>query len=108
MLQSTTFLSVIELLFSGCFVFLCSADKVSRTSASGDDAWVGSKVPSTPVDPSKGTKTIPPKKTALAGSSEGGAAAQREKGAGASKALVVEPLPKLTAPKKLPMKKAPA
>ena len=79
-----------------------------RTTTSGDDAGVGSTVPSTPVDPSKGTKTILPQKTAPAGSSKGGGAAQGEKGAGASKALITEPLPKLTAPRKLIMKRAPA
>jgi len=78
---------------------------VPRTSTSGDDAGVGSTVPSTPVDPSKGTKTILPQKTAPAGSSKGGGALG-EKGAGIGKALIVGPLPKLSAPKKLPLKKA--
>ncbi|XP_039827213.1 uncharacterized protein LOC120688934 [Panicum virgatum] len=82
-------------------------DKVSRTTTSGDDARVGTKDPSIPVDPSKGTQTTSQKTTASAGSSKGGGATQGEKGAGASKALIVEPLPKLTAPKKLPLKKAP-
>ena len=86
-----------------CFSFLSPAGKMPWTSASGDDAGVGSTVPSTPVDPSKGTKTIPPQKTAPAGSSEGGSA-----GAGGSRALVVGVLPKLSMPKKLSMKRAPA
>ena len=76
-------------------------------TTSGDDAGVGMKVPSTPVDPSKGTQTTPLKTITLVGSSKGSGAVQGEKGAGANKALVVEPLPKLTAPKKLPLKKAP-
>jgi len=80
---------------------------VTRTTASGDDAGVGSKVPSTPADPSKGTQTAPPKITAPASSSKGSCAALREKGAGAGKALIVGPLPKLSAPKKLRLNKAP-
>ena len=80
-----------------CFSFLSPAGKMPWTSASGDDARVGSTVPSTPVDPSKGTKTAP------AGSSKGGGA-----GAGGSRALVVGVLPKLSMPKKLSMKRAPA
>jgi len=102
-LQSTTFLGFIESLFSSCFAFLSPADKVPRTLASGDDAGVGSTVPSTPVDPLKGTKTIPPQKTAPAGSFKGGGA-----GAGGSRALVIGPLPKLSVPGNLSMKRAPA
>ena len=101
------FLSFIELLFLKLFCFSSPADKVSRTTTSGDDARVGTKDPSIPVDPSKGTQTTSQKTTASAGSSKGGGAAQGEKGAGASKALIVEPLPKLMVPKKLPLKKAP-
>ena len=78
-----------------------------RTTASGDDVGVESKVPSTPVDLSKRTQTILPKTTASAGRSKGGGAALGEKGARAGKALIVGPLPKLSAPKKLPLKKAP-
>ena len=79
---------------------------MTQTTASGDDAGVGSKVLSTPADPSKGTQTTPLKTTTSAGSSKGSSAVQGEKGAGANKALVVEPLPKLMAQKKLPIKKA--
>ena len=75
-------------------------------TASEDDAGVGTKVPSTPVHPSKGTKIAPPKATTSAGSSKGGGVLG-EKGAGTGKALIVGPLPKLSAPKKLPFKKAP-
>ena len=39
------------------FAFSRSAAKVPRTLASGDDAVVGHTVPSTTVDPSKGTGT---------------------------------------------------
>ena len=68
---------------------------------------MGSKVPSTLVDTSKGTQTILPKTTAPVGSSKGSGATLGEKGAGGSKALVVGPLPKLSALKKLLLKKAP-
>ena len=68
---------------------------------SGDDTGVGMKVPSTPVDPSRGTKTAPPKKNTSAGSSKDGATTQVEKGAETGKALILEPLPKLTVPRKL-------
>ena len=53
-----------------------------------------------------GWDQIPPKMTAPTGSSKGGGALG-EKGAGTGKALIVGPLPKLSAPKKLPLKKAP-
>ena len=69
------FLSFIELLFLKLFCFSSPADKVSRTTTSGDDARVRTKDPSIPVDPSKGTKTAPPKATTSAGSSKGGGAA---------------------------------
>ena len=77
------------------------------TTVSRDDAGAGTKVPSAPVDSSRGTKTASPKKTTSASSSKDGATAQREKGAETSKVLILEPLPKLTAPRKLPLKKAP-
>ena len=72
-----------------------------RTIASGYAAGVGTKVPSTPVDPSMGTKTAPPKKNTSAGSSKDGATTQVEKGVETGKALILEPIPKLTAPQKL-------
>ena len=75
------------------------------TTASSYDAGVGTKDPSTLVDSSWGTKTAPPKTTTSAGSSKSGGASPREKGTGASKALILEPLPKQTTPKKLPLKK---
>ena len=75
-----------------------------QMTASGDDAGVGAKVPSAPVDPSRGTKTALPKKTTSASSSKDGAAAQGEKDTETSKALVLKPLPKLTAPRKLQVK----
>ena len=74
-----------------------------RITASGDDAGVGSKVPSTPADSSKGIETIPLQKTALAGGSKGGGAST-----GDNRALVVGPLPRFTTAKKLSMKRAPA
>ena len=72
------FLSFIELLFLKLFCFSSPADKVSRTTTSGDDAGVGMKVPSTPVDPSKGTQTTP-LKTITSASSPRVAAPCREK-----------------------------
>ena len=42
------------------FFFLSSAAKVPWTSTSGDDAMVGQTVPSTTMDPSKGTGTTLP------------------------------------------------
>lgn len=78
------------------------------TAASGDDTRVGSTVPSTPVDLSKGTKAIPLQKTVPVGSSKQGGATQGEKGAGVGRALIVRPLPKLIAPRKLSMKRASA
>ena len=70
-------------------------------TASRDGAGVGTKVPSTPVDPSRGAKTAPPKKNTSAGSSKDGATTHVEKGAETGKALILEPLPKLTVPRKL-------
>ena len=58
-------------------------------------------------DPSKGQKLSRRRKTAPVGSSMGGGAAQGKKGAGPGKALIVGPLPKLTGPRKLSMKRAP-
>ena len=72
------------------------------TSVSGDDAGVGSKVPSTLADSSKGTGTTQPYKTALAGSSNASDA-----GNSGSRVLVTGPLPKFSM-KKLSMKGAPA
>jgi len=74
-----------------------------QTTASGDDAGVGSTVPSTLADSSKGTEAIPLQKTAPTGGSKGGGA-----GTGDNRALVVGPLPKFTTAKKLSMKRAPA
>ena len=73
-----------------------------RTSASGDDAGVGSKVLSTLADSSKGTGTTQPQKTTPAGSSNEGDA--KDSG---SRALITGPLPKFSM-KKLSMKSAPA
>ena len=42
------------------FAFSSPAAKMPRTSASGDDTVVGQSVPSTIVDPSKGTGTTLP------------------------------------------------
>ena len=51
-------LLVVELqVFDFCFAFSSPAAKMPRTSASGDDAVVGQTVPSTTVDPLKGTGT---------------------------------------------------
>ena len=74
-----------------------------RTTASSDDAGVGSTIPSTLANSSKGTEAIPLQKVAPAGGSEGGSA-----GTGDNRALVVGPLPKFTTAKKLSMKRAPA
>ena len=93
--------------FLKLFCFFKSGRKSPADFKIWDDSGVGSKVPSTPADPSKGSKTIPPKTTALAGTSKGSSAAQGEKGVGAGKALIIGPLPKLLAPKKLPIIKAP-
>ena len=73
-----------------------------RTSASGDDVGVGSKVPSTLAGSSKGTGTTQPQKTAPASSSNYGDA--RDSG---SRALITGPLPKFSM-KKLSMQRAPA
>ena len=102
-MQSSTFLSFIELPFFKLFGFLSLAGKMPRTTASGDYAGVGSIVRSTPADLSKGMETIPPQKIVPAGSTKGGSA-----GTGGSKALVIEPAPKLAMPKKLSLKRAPA
>ena len=75
-------------------------------TSSGDDTRVGTTVPSTLVDPSSRTKTTPPKKTTSTGSSKEDAAIQGGKGASASQALVVQPVPKLTTPRELPLRKA--
>ena len=75
-------------------------------TSSGDDTRVGTTVPSTLVDPSSRTNTTSPKKTTSAGSSKEDAAIQGGKGASTSQALIVQPLPKLTAPRKLPLRKA--
>ena len=72
------------------------------TSASGDDAVVGSKVPSTLANSSKGTGTTQPQKFALASSSNTSNA-----GNVGSRALVSGPLPKFTV-KKLCMIRASA
>ena len=74
-----------------------------QTTTSGDDAVVGTKVPSTTADSSKGTEAIPLQKTAPTGGSKGGGA-----GTGDNRALVVGLLPKFTTAKKLSMKRAPA
>ena len=94
---------VLSSCFSQAFSILGPAGKVPRITASGDDAGMGSKVPSTPADLSKGTEAIPPQKTAPAGSTKGGNA-----GTGGSKAMVVQPAPKLGMPKKFSLKRAPA
>ena len=73
-----------------------------RSSASGDYAGVGSKVPSTPADSSKGTGTTQPQKSAPASSSNASDADD-----GGSRALISGPLPKFTL-KKLSMKRASA
>ena len=69
------FLSFIELLFLICFHFLKFGGQSVTNDSIWDDAGVGMKVPSTPVDPSKGTQTAPPKTTTSASSSKGGGAA---------------------------------
>ena len=56
--------------FLKLFGLLSLAGKMPRTTTSGDDAGVGSKVPSTLVDPSKGTGYTLSQKTAPAGSSK--------------------------------------
>ena len=89
--------------FYKLFGFLSLTGKIPWTTASGDDARVGSIVPSTLVDPSKGTETIPPQKTAPVGSTKGGSA-----DTDGSKAMVVQPTPKLGMPKKFSLKRAPA
>ena len=91
------------MLFLKLFDFLSPAGKIPRIATSGDDARVGSIVPSTLVDPSKGTETIPPQKTAPVGSTKGGSA-----DTDGSKAMVVQPTPKLGMPKKFSLKRAPA
>ena len=74
------------------------AGKIPRTTSSGDDARVGSKVPSTLADSSKGTRTTQPQKAAPAsGSNEGDA------GDDAIRVLVIRPLNKFSM-KKLSMK----
>ena len=102
-MQSSTFPSSIELLFFKLSGFLSPTGKMPRTIASGDDAGVGSKVPSTLVDPSKGTGTTLSQKTAPAGGSKEGDA-----GDDGSRALVIGSLPKFSVAKKLSMKRAPA
>ena len=80
--------------FLKLFCLLSLGDKVLWTTASGDDVGVG---------PVKGTKTIPPQKTAPVGSTKGGSA-----DTDGSKAMVVQPTPKLGMPKKFSLKRAPA
>ena len=56
-------LSTFRFRFTGfdlIFSFSSPSTKMPRTSASGDDAVVGQNVPSTTVDPSKGTGTTLP------------------------------------------------
>ena len=69
-----------------------------QMTTSGDDAGVGSKVPSTLADSSKGTRTTQPQKAAPAGGSNEGDA-----GDDAIRVLVIRPLPKFSV-KKLSMK----
>ena len=73
------------------------------TTASGDDAGVASKVPSTLADSSKGTATTLPQSTVAASSTKQGNASS-----GGSKAMVVQPTPKLGMPKKFSFKRAPS
>jgi len=73
-----------------------------RTSASGDDAVVGTKVPSTTADSSKGAGTTQPQKSAPASSSN-----VSDTGNIGRSALINKPLPKFTA-KKLYMIRASA
>ena len=56
--------------FLKLFGLLSLAGKMPRTTTSGDDAGVGSKVPSTLADSSKGIGATQSQKTALAGSSK--------------------------------------
>ena len=92
-MQSSTFPSFIELL--KLFGFLSPTGKMPQTTASGDDAGVGSTTPSTPVDSSKGTGTSLPLKTAAAGGSK-----ESDAGDNGNRALVVGALPKLFVAKK--------
>ena len=73
-----------------------------RTSASGDDAVVGTKVPSTTADSSKRAGTTQPQKSAPASSSN-----VSDAGNTGSSALINKPFPKFTV-KKLSMKRASA
>ena len=60
-----------------------------RTIASGDDAVVGTKVPSTAADSSKGTRTTLPQKSAPVSSSN-----ISDAGNAGSGALINKPLPR--------------
>ena len=90
------------MLFLKLFDFLSPAGKIPRIATSGDDARVGSIVPSTPTYSSKGTGTTQPLKTVPAGISKDGDA-----GDNGNRALVVGALPKLFVAKKFSMKRAP-
>ena len=63
--------------------------KMPQTSASGDDDVVGTKVPFTSGDSSKGTRTTQPQKSAPVSSSN-----TSDAGNTGSRALISGPLPK--------------
>ena len=65
-----------------------------QTTTSGDDAVVGTKVPSTSADSTKGTGTTPPQKSAPASSSH-----ISDAGNAGSGSLMNKPLPKFATKK---------
>ena len=71
------------------FCFSSPAAKMPWTIATGDDAVVGTKVPSTAADSSKGTGTTQPQKSTPASSSNISDAGNARSGA-----LINKPLPK--------------